>query len=340
MMKISFLVTYYNQAEYVRQSMDSILAIQKPEDWEILVGDDGSTDSTVQIVNQYIRNDPEHIRLFIMPRDQGRKYNPVLRASRNRLNLLENCTGDCFCTLDGDDFYFDTQFVMEAVRVFRNHPDVSAAGFGFSYFREGKREEDRMLPFEGECIIGTEDYLKNFYLHSGACVHRIIWDQKRIDEIQRVGSFDDNDIMINSLNYGKMYYINRAVYAYRQTGGSVFNSMDRMERILLNVQGYDIEKKLLKEDYHEALMHRYAEPLLKMFFLRDRIRKELTEDKLFRYEQASSSDKDSVLYKLLNYGDVTQAEKRSVVKLISHIVRVRPKTAARVLARQITGKLP
>ena len=41
-MKISFLVTYYQQAEYVRQSMESILALKKPEAWEILIGDDGS----------------------------------------------------------------------------------------------------------------------------------------------------------------------------------------------------------------------------------------------------------------------------------------------------------
>ena len=53
-MKISFLVTYYNQKKYVKQSMDSILAIDKPCDWEILVGDDGSTDGTDEEVKKYI----------------------------------------------------------------------------------------------------------------------------------------------------------------------------------------------------------------------------------------------------------------------------------------------
>ena len=53
-MKVSFLVTYYNQREYVKQSMDSILAIDKPCDWEILVGDDGSSDGTIEEVNRYL----------------------------------------------------------------------------------------------------------------------------------------------------------------------------------------------------------------------------------------------------------------------------------------------
>ena len=58
-MKISFLVTYYQQERFVRQSLDSILAIKKPEEWEILVGDDGSTDGTVQEVQKYIDRDPD-----------------------------------------------------------------------------------------------------------------------------------------------------------------------------------------------------------------------------------------------------------------------------------------
>ena len=67
-MKVSFLVTYYNQKEYVRQSMESILAIDKPCDWEILVGDDGSTHGTIEVVNEYIQQYPSQIKLYIMPR--------------------------------------------------------------------------------------------------------------------------------------------------------------------------------------------------------------------------------------------------------------------------------
>ena len=43
-MKVSFLVTYYQQARFVRESLDSILALEKPAEWEILIGDDGSAD--------------------------------------------------------------------------------------------------------------------------------------------------------------------------------------------------------------------------------------------------------------------------------------------------------
>ena len=67
-MKVSFLVTYYNQREYVRQSLDSILAIEKPDEWEILIGDDGSSDGTVEVVRDYINRYPNNIFLFIILR--------------------------------------------------------------------------------------------------------------------------------------------------------------------------------------------------------------------------------------------------------------------------------
>ena len=54
-MKISFLVTYLNQETYVRQSMNSILTIEKPEEWEILIGDDGSLYRTRDKVDGYIQ---------------------------------------------------------------------------------------------------------------------------------------------------------------------------------------------------------------------------------------------------------------------------------------------
>ena len=57
-MKVSFLVTYFNQQQYVEKSMKSIIDIKKEFDWEILVGDDGSTDGTIEkYENILIRSD-------------------------------------------------------------------------------------------------------------------------------------------------------------------------------------------------------------------------------------------------------------------------------------------
>ena len=61
--KVSFCVTYYNQSGFVSQSLDSILALDIPCGFEILVGDDGSADDTVEKVKEYQSRFPDKIKI-------------------------------------------------------------------------------------------------------------------------------------------------------------------------------------------------------------------------------------------------------------------------------------
>ena len=319
-MKVSFLVTYYNQEQFVRQSLDSILAIDLPSEWEILIGDDGSSDGTTRIAQEYVKQYPGQVMLYTMPREEGVTYDPVKRASANRLNLLSKCTGDCFCTLDGDDFYFDQTFVKEAIEVFETCPDISLVLFGLRFFRDGKLAETHLLPDSSPRRMDKRDYLRNdLYLHAGAGVHRILWDKDRLTYIREIGYFDDTDIVVNSLNYGEMYYIHRAVYAYRQTGESLYTSMKEAEQAVLNVQGYDVDKKLIDPAYDECLVIRNSVPFLTMYFNRKNMKTLLGTEKYERYLRLCSEIEDSIAYKLLQYpssGPKGEEEIKRIIKMI------------------------
>ena len=323
-MKISFLVTYFNQEAYVKQSLDSILKAEKPEDWEILVGDDGSSDHTAEKVKEYIQKDPEHIRLFVMPREEGVRYDFVRRASANRLNLLRHCTGDCFCVLDGDDFYTDSQFVKDAIQIFEKHEEVSLVSFGFGYYRDGKFGEEFLLPGAMEGMVHSDEYVRKYYIHAGACVFRILWDRDRLEKIQEIGYFDDNDIVMNSLAYGRMFYVNRCIYAYRQTGDSIYTRMKLYEKAVLNVQGYDVDQKLAGPELADALLVRVASPILQMYLNRKRSRDLLGAEKYDRYVNGSRRIGDSLCYKLLSYGNLSGEERREVHAVIRKILFLCP----------------
>ena len=128
-MKISFLITFYNQEDYVKNSLDSILNIDKSIDWEILVGDDGSSDNTIENIQPYLKAYPNNIYLYIMPRDFNKRYDSVKRASANRLNLLKHSKGDFFCILDGDDYFCDRDFVNIAIDKFIRDTSISVVAF-------------------------------------------------------------------------------------------------------------------------------------------------------------------------------------------------------------------
>lgn len=331
-MKVSFLVTYYNQRQFVKESMESILAIKKPEEWEILVGDDGSTDGTIELVKEYINKFPDHIFLYVMPREQGGKYDSVKRASANRLNILSHSTGDVFCTLDGDDFYCNKEFVNEAIEVFEMDSSVSVVSFGYKYFQDGKYGEDKLLPV-GVCgHVDKKTYLKSYYLPAGACVHRKCFGEERVNYIKNIGYFDDNDIVVNSLNYGDMYALNRAIYVYRQTGESVYTSMNAVEQAVLNVQGLDVDLQLIGEEYREDLFERNAEAVIRMYRFRKELEEIVGKVKLERYSQNAAQIHDSLCFSIID-----DKLNKSQKKLIHRLEKSHIKYTVKVSIKRILG---
>lgn len=316
-MKVSFLVTYYNQKEYVKQSMDSILAINKPCEWEILVGDDGSTDGTIDEINEYVKQYPNNIKLYIMPREVDIKYDSVKRASANRLNVLQHSTGDIYCTLDGDDYFCDTEFIKEAITVFECDSSISIVAFGFKYFGNVKYEKEITLPASiNNKLVDKSYYLKNLYLHAGGCVHKKCFDNDRIEYIKKLGYFDDNNIVVNSLNYGEMFAINRPIYAYRQTGQSVYTSMNAFEQTVLNVQGMDIDLRLVDITLEEFIKQRYSSSLITMYVWRKKIKDILGNDKCKKYIEGCKHLESSYCLDIINYDNLDPRRKKEIRRIL------------------------
>ncbi|MDE7143493.1 MAG: glycosyltransferase family 2 protein, partial [Muribaculaceae bacterium] len=63
-MKVSVIVLTYNQEDTISRTLDSILAQQVDFDYEIIVGDDASTDRTRQICTQYQQRHPDRLRIM------------------------------------------------------------------------------------------------------------------------------------------------------------------------------------------------------------------------------------------------------------------------------------
>jgi len=322
-LKVSFLVTYFNQQEYVEKSIGSILNIKKNYEWEILVGDDGSTDSTLEKVNEFVKKYPDKIKVFVMDREDDKKYDSVKRASANRLNLIKNMTGDLFCIIDGDDYFCDITFVEQAVKIFEKNIDISIVTFGYKYVKNMVDTKKIMLPKKySNRIVNPKVYLMSYYIHAGACVYRKNWGKERERYLDNLGFYDDNNILINNLNYGKMFYIPKIIYAYRQNDSSVFNSMDKIEQAVLNVEGLDIDVKLVDDKYKESILIRNIFSIKIMFSNRKKLKYVLGEEKYKKYYNASVKIDDSLAYSIFNY-ELLDLKTKSKIFIIIYILWIK-----------------
>ena len=92
---ISIAMATYNGEKYLREQLDSILA-QTIQDFELIVCDDCSTDSTARILREYERND-SRIKIFVNEENLGFK--------KNFEKVIGLCSGDYIALSDQDDIW-------------------------------------------------------------------------------------------------------------------------------------------------------------------------------------------------------------------------------------------
>lgn len=97
MKTVSVILASYNGEQYIEEQINSILAQTYPIH-EILIGDDGSTDHTPQILNDYARKF-KNIKII---HSEGKRYG----VSHNFKRLMDIASGNCIAISDQDDIWF------------------------------------------------------------------------------------------------------------------------------------------------------------------------------------------------------------------------------------------
>lgn len=94
--KVSVCVVTYNQEMYIGECLQSLVDQEVDFEYEIIVGDDCSTDNTPRIINDYVHNYPHLVRAILHKKNIG--------ASRNYAAVHESARGEYIAHLDGDDY--------------------------------------------------------------------------------------------------------------------------------------------------------------------------------------------------------------------------------------------
>ena len=115
--RVSVSLVTYNQADVIREAIEGALAQRTPFDVEIVIGEDGSTDGTREIVCDYGRRYPERIRLLLQDQNRG--------LVTNFMNTIGACRGEYVALLDGDDYWPQRDKLARQVTFLDRYPRCS-----------------------------------------------------------------------------------------------------------------------------------------------------------------------------------------------------------------------
>lgn len=120
-MKLSILTTCYDQRYEIEKLIQSILKQNIPFEYEILIGDDGSTDGSVEYLRELEERYPNLIKVYYNKPSKEKLltiHSKAARASDNRYRLFREMfkhKSEYFTLIDGDDYYTDEKCLEEGV---------------------------------------------------------------------------------------------------------------------------------------------------------------------------------------------------------------------------------
>ena len=130
--KISIIVPVYNTEKYLKKCLDSLIN-QTIKEIEIVIVNDGSKDSSPQIISEYMNQYPEKF-VYITQENSGQA------VARNK--ALKMCTGDYVGFLDSDDFVRTDMFERLYNKAISEKADYVACGYtDITYDETGKERK-------------------------------------------------------------------------------------------------------------------------------------------------------------------------------------------------------
>ncbi|MCF3646977.1 glycosyltransferase family 2 protein [Planktothrix agardhii] len=221
MVLISVVIPVYNGAKTIQQTINSVLN-QTFKDWELIIIDDGSQDSTVKIIREI-----EDSRIRIFSYDNG-----GLSLSRNR--GIHHAQGEYITFLDADDLW--TSDKLEAqFQALEEHPEAAVAYSWTDYIDQSSQflHSGRHITINGNVY---QHLLVNNFLENGS--NPLI----RKQALNQVGGFDSS---INSVADWDMWVRLAALYQfvavplpqilYRVSTRSMSSQIKNQERECLKV---------------------------------------------------------------------------------------------------------
>jgi glycosyltransferase involved in cell wall biosynthesis len=146
---VSIIVPFYNAEKFLAEAIESVLE-QTYDNWELILIDDGSTDSSTNIATEYARKNETRIRYIDHPSHQ----NKGACASRNA--GVSMAAGEYIAFLDSDDVWFPDK-LRQQLNIFDRVPDASmVCGPAFYWFSWTNRRPDQRLDVLQDLGVQTE----------------------------------------------------------------------------------------------------------------------------------------------------------------------------------------
>jgi hypothetical protein len=253
MLFFSVVIPTYNRERWIQQTLESVLA-QRFTDYEILVVDDGSTDGTARILEDF----SDKIRVF-------HQSNQGPGAARNL--GIQQAQGRYTAFLDSDDLWFP--WTLETCHAILQQTDFPPFLAGTAIFFEDERSLSHYTLTEPTCKRYPDYYASSAEpLWLGTC--SVIVETRALQQVQGFTqewiNGEDSDLWMKlGTQQGFVFVETPALFGYRQLPSSAVSNQEKtlagMNYLIAREQGNHYPGAAQRQQERLALLTRHTRPV-------------------------------------------------------------------------------
>jgi glycosyltransferase involved in cell wall biosynthesis len=255
--EVSIFITVYNHGKYLSQCLDSIVSQITEFPFEVIVGEDCSTDNSREILVDYVTKYPDLIKPLLWEKNQGNKECP---GKGNFIQTFYNCRGKYIVYIEGDDFLTCNDKLQIQYDFLEQNKEASACFHNaiMSYEDGSGTENHNINPINQKTKIYPEDFLIKrevwFMATAGVMFRRNLVGEKLPDWFLKSKSGDIPLYLILS-NQGYIGYIDKVMSVYRRhKAGLSYTDSEFDEKFILNrIEMYTNVNKALNHKYNSQI---------------------------------------------------------------------------------------
>jgi len=222
---LSVCVTTYQHVHFIQQCLDSILAQETTFPFEVIIGEDASTDGTRELCQSYAKKYPEKIRLILRSRKDVIYINGKPTGRYNLIETIKATKGKYIAICEGDDYWTAPYKLQKQVDFLESNPDYNIC-FHNAYLLFENKKNKPLEPFKGDHFF-KDTYLEKeivgkWFMPTASLVFR---KPNAIQFPEWFTTVAGGDVAMTSIfcNGGKVKYINEKMSVYRKHDGGITN---------------------------------------------------------------------------------------------------------------------
>ena len=169
---VSVCIQTYQHKKFITSCIESVLMQKTAFPFEIIIGEDDSTDGTREICKDFAERFPDKIRLYFRSEKDKIYINGVKTGRFNFLSNLDAARGKFMALLDGDDRWIDENKLQKQVSWMETQPGMVISTHNV-YWKKEKGEP--FIPVhlnmaDENRVLSLDDLLEKYFLHMSAIV--------------------------------------------------------------------------------------------------------------------------------------------------------------------------